>query len=127
MKNTAPKAIPQRDSRGRFTDGNPGNTGGKKGRSGRRPADFRGWVLAARDKHVRKVVEEILRDPTHRDRFRAVEFVTRCAGEVEKTLTGDEIAECARMLVKAFYKHVPEPERVAAIQAELDRFVDELA
>lgn len=40
-KNTVQNTGPQRDARGRVFGGNPGNSGGKKGRSGRKPAAWK--------------------------------------------------------------------------------------
>ena len=75
--------------------------------------------MALRDKRVRKVVEEILKDQKHRDRFRAIEFVAKYAGEAETILTGEQVMELARQLGEVVVRHVPELERREAIQAEL--------
>lgn len=44
----------------------PGNTGGKKGRSGRRPEKYRQWCAeAVNSKKARDAVEAVLSDPEH--------------------------------------------------------------
>lgn len=40
-QNSEKKSGPIRDARGRLRGGNPGNSGGKKGRSGRKPLAFK--------------------------------------------------------------------------------------
>ncbi len=93
MKNSVKNSVPTRDRRGRLSGGNPGNRGGKKGRSGRPPNEFRAWALTMRDTVVQGAVEEILQNPNHRDRFRAIEFIAKHASEAETTLTHDQVSE----------------------------------
>lgn len=112
-------SAPQRDAKGRLRGGNPGNTGGKKGRSGRPCAEFREWALSLRDTTVRQVIEQILRDSRHRDRFKAIEFVARWAADGERVVTVSQLHGVAREFIGIVQRHVTEAERLRAIYDDL--------
>lgn len=119
MKNSVKNSVPTRDRRGRLSGGNPGNKGGRKGRSGRPPAEFRAWALTMRDTVVQGAVEEILKNPGHKDRFRAIEFIAKHASEAETTLTDDEVLALAEQQAYIVVRHLPEPERRARYLADV--------
>jgi hypothetical protein len=65
-KNSVENTAPFRNALGRVTGGNPGNSGGKKGRSGRRPD----WIKTFCDDLLaspasKRQVKEILADKNH--------------------------------------------------------------
>ena len=106
QKNSAKNSGPRRDARGRLRGGNPGNSGGKKGRSGRPKQAFRHWALNLRNNRVVEIIEEILDDPDHRDVFKAIDYVSRYAGERERLLTVPECQALMDALVAIMCKHV---------------------
>lgn len=65
-KNSVKNSGPQRDERGRLHGGNPGNRGGQKGRSGRRPEEFKRWCgNQLHDQGKRQAIMRVLRDANH--------------------------------------------------------------
>lgn len=54
-KNTGKPKGPKRDAKGRVSGGNPGNTGGKKGRSGRPPD----WLKQLKAKGAEEATQQV--------------------------------------------------------------------
>ncbi len=73
-----------------------------------------------RDTQVRRVVEDILADATHRDLFRAVEFVAKFASEAEAVLTAEQAEELASQLIEIVLRHVTDLETLTAIRTDLN-------
>ncbi len=117
MKNSAKNSGPQRDELGRLRGGNPGNRGGRKGRSGRPRTEFRQWAKAIRDGKARAVIEEILAAPDHRDRLRAVEYVTKNASD--ETVTVERAKAMVDKLVDIMVRHVDDPLTAKRIIADV--------
>ena len=63
-KNTVKKTGPKRDPKtGQVSNGNPGNSGGKKGRSGRKPHAWKEFCAKTlEDKGTREAIEGALKD-----------------------------------------------------------------
>ena len=65
-------------------------------------------------------MEGILRNPRHRDRFRAVEFVAKHAEQAEGNLSAVQATELARRLAEIVVRFVPDPDQRRAIVAEFE-------
>lgn len=75
VQNSAPQK-PVRDSRGRLRGGNPGNSGGKKGRSGPPTKAFKEFCSAvASEATFQQTLAKVANDPTGKDYAAAVKLV----------------------------------------------------
>lgn len=129
MKNSGQNSVrqgPVRDAKGRLTGGNPGNSGGKKGRSGRPTEDFYEWATVVRDTLGRQAIVEILKDPTNIQRLRAVEFLTRFAVAVELRIPASVITTLVERLREMTLRHIDEPGRKAAFLSDVESLKREI-
>lgn len=85
VENSAQNTGPKRDERGRLRGGNPGNSGGKKGRSGRPPSVIREMcrgAFAQRIKILKKIADG-----------EAIERVKLANGEEMETMKSADVSD----------------------------------
>ena len=133
---------PQRDKAGRLTGGNPGNSGGKRGRSGRPPDAFRELCRQALENAdgmevIKRMISGDIKEPLGRtkmgepiygetknsDRLRAIEWLANYAeGKAPQTIEVKDVSpqtlETGEEVANRLREQLPRFESILALEQD---------